>query len=182
MVICNILLICFDNVFILVERQIHNAISCILKRVIIMIKKTDKRINLYKLIFLTITPFLLVLCCFTLINSAEKKEKGTEEIKNNVFNLYDREMGRVDEKGTVFNIYGRELGSVDNDGIIKNVSGLGIGKVESDGSVLNQSGTRLGSVNEKGDILNVSDRKIGIVKDISDIKLTGGAARLIFLK
>ncbi|MGD9159399.1 MAG: hypothetical protein PVG39_13390 [Desulfobacteraceae bacterium] len=147
-----------------------------------MITKTDNPISMYKLIFLTITPFLLILCSLTLVCSAEKKEKDTGEIKNNVFSLYDREMGRVGEKGTVFNIYGRELGSVDENGIIKNVSGVEIGKVEPDGSILNQSGTRLGSVNEKGDILNVSDRKIGLVKDISDIKLTGGAARLIFLK
>ena len=147
-----------------------------------MIKKIKKQVSLYKLIVLAITPFIILLCSAAMLYSAEQKVEEPCEVENNIFNLYDREMGRVDEEGTVCNVHGSVLGSVDENGIIYNVSDMEIGKVEAGGSVLNQSGTRLGSVNEKGDILNVSDRKVGSVKDISNIKLTGGAARLIFLK
>ena len=147
-----------------------------------MSKKIDDPASLYRLISLTITSLLLILCCLTIAYSAEKTGTDSDKIKNNVFNLYDRELGSVDEEGVIFNINGRTLGSVDQDGIIYNVSDLEIGKVEPDGSILNQSGTRLGSVNEDGDIFNISNRKLGSVKNIKDIKLIGGAARLIFLK
>lgn len=136
----------------------------------------------YKLIFLIIISSLLFLCCFKPLYSAEQTGKDAEEIKNNVYNLYDREIGRVDKEGTVFSLYGRKIGSVDEKGIIRNISDMEIGKVESDGTVLNQSGTKLGSVNDKGEVFNISDRKVGSVKDISDIKLIGGAARLIIFR
>jgi len=147
-----------------------------------MVKKIEIQAVPKKLIFLTITSFLLMLCLVTMGYSAETKGSDTGEIKNNVFNRYDREMGRVDEKGIIYNLYGRQLGSVDKDGIIYNISDLKIGNVKPDGKIMNQSGTELGSVNDKGEIFNKSGIKMGFVKDIADIKFTGGAARLIFLK
>lgn len=147
-----------------------------------MIKRIVNPKGLYKLIFITTIPFIILVCGFSQLNAARQKGTEPEEIKNNIFNLYDREMGRVNKKGAVFNISQRKLGSVDKDGVIYNVSDLEIGKVEPDGSVLNQSGTKLGSVNKKGDVFNVSERKVGSVKGIEDIKLIGGAARLIFFK
>ena len=147
-----------------------------------MRKKISIPASPYKMVFLVLMCSFLLLCCFKSLYSAEKKGKDTDEIKNNIYNLYDREMGMIDEKGIIYNSYGNKLGSVDENGVIYNISDLEIGRVEPDGSVLNQSETRLGSVNGKGEIFNVSDKKVGIVKDISDIKLIGGAARLIFLK
>jgi hypothetical protein len=121
----------------------------------------------------------LLFCPSSIIFSAEKGA-DKEEMKNNVFNIYDTERGRVSKDGAVYNLHGRMLGSVDGEGIIYNISKIKIGRVEADGSILNQSDTKLGTVNEKGEIFNVSQRKIGQVKDINDIKLIGGAARLIF--
>ena len=146
-----------------------------------MLKKMINQRNIDKKVFWLIIPFLFVmLCCFTTAYSSENNSKETSEIKNNVFNRYESEIGRVDEKGIIYNTYGDILGSVNKEGVIFNVSDIEIGKVEPDGSVLNQSETRLGSVNDKGEIFNVSDIKIGSVKDVSDIKLIGGVARLIF--
>jgi len=147
-----------------------------------MNKKNNNTANRFKPGLLILVSSFLLLCLFTTTYSAEKNGKDAGEVKNNVFNLYDSELGRVDEKGTVYNKYGSILGSVDMDGIIYNVSNLEIGNIEPDGSILNQSGTMLGSVNEKGEVFNRSGMKVGVVKDISDIKLAGGAARLIFLK
>ena len=147
-----------------------------------MHKKINNLASPYKMVFLALMPFFLLLCCINSLYSAEKNGKDTGELKNNVFNNYESEIGRVDEKGIVYNKYGSMLGSVNEEGIIYNVSDLEIGKVEPDGSVLNQSETRLGSVNDKGEIFNVSETKMGIVKDISDIKYIGGAARLLFFK
>lgn len=143
-------------------------------------QKINNPARLCKLIFLILVSSLCLLCCFKSLYSAEKEGNSTGEIKNNVFNRYEKEIGRVDEKGAIYSKYGRALGSVDENGIIYNVSDIEIGRVQSDGNIFNQSETRLGRVNEKGEIFNVSDIKIGFVKDLSDIKLIGGAARLIF--
>ena len=147
-----------------------------------MVKKIDIQAGPHKLIFLAITSFILMLFLVATGYASETTGKNDGEIKNNVFNRYEREMGRVDEEGIIYNLYGRKLGSVDEDGIIYNISDLKIGNVEPDGKIMNQSGTELGSVNDKGEIFNKSGIKMGFVKDSADIKLTGGAARLIFLK
>jgi len=110
------------------------------------------------------------------------KDTVKDEKKNNVYNLYDMALGKVTEDGIIFNKFGRSIGSVDEKGIIYNISNITIGKVENDGTVLNQSGTMMGSVNEKGEIFSVSDRKMGSVKDVENIKLVGGAARLLLFK
>ncbi len=125
--------------------------------------------------------FILQSFSVSFLHAAEKRTTDKGE-KNNIFNLYDAERGRVSEEGTVYSQHGNLLGYVDKEGIIYNISKIKIGKVELDGSVLNQSDTKLGSVNEDGEIFNVSSRKIGQVKDIKDIKLIGGAARLVFFK
>lgn len=147
-----------------------------------MTEKTNNPVNPYKSIFLIIIMSVMALYSFSTAYSSEPEGKNSGEIKNNVYNLYNREMGRIDEFGNVYNAYGRKLGSVDPEGKIHNVSDLVIGEVKPGGSVLNQSGTVLGSVNDQGDIFNVSGRKLGSVKDVSNIQFIGGAARLIFLK
>ena len=147
-----------------------------------MMKKKDNSVSLNKLIFLTITPFIILLCSFTLLYSSEQKEKDPDEGKNNIFNLSDYEIGKVTEEGIIYNRSGVALGSVDEEGIIYNVSNIKIGKTEPDGNVFNQVGTKLAVVNEKGEIFNRNDYKVGYVKDISDIKITGAVARLIFFK
>ncbi|MBN1903929.1 MAG: hypothetical protein JW927_02420 [Deltaproteobacteria bacterium] len=129
--------------------------------------------------YIIIIFFILQFCFTPLIYSAEKKIDD-KEAKNNIFSIYDIELGRISEEGTVYSQHGNVLGSVDKEGIIYNISKIKIGKVEQDGSVLNQANTKLGTVNENGEIYNVSSRKIGQVKDIKDIKLIGGAARLVF--
>jgi hypothetical protein len=110
------------------------------------------------------------------------KDTQPAEPEGNIYNLYGRVMGSVDKEGNVTNAYGRTIGWVNSDGVIINVSKIFIGQVTADGHIQNQSGTVLGSVNSSGDILNVSARKVGEVKDIENIKLIGGAARLLFLK
>jgi len=147
-----------------------------------MIITNNNRLNLAKLVFLAVTPFLILLCSFNQLYSADRKEKDTGEEKNNVFTLYGLELGKVDEDGFVYNKFGTLLGNVDEEGIVYNISKVEIGKVKPDGSIMNQIGTRLGSVNEEGDIINISGRKIGSVKDVSNIFLVGGVARLIFFK
>jgi hypothetical protein len=156
-------------------------ITYILKKVVDMNNIDSKLSVIFKTGLRAVTLFLVILL-ITPSAPAEDRGEGKELKPNNVYNIHGSEMGRVDEEGGIFNRYGRPLGSVDSDGKILNVSSLEIGKVKPDGSVVNQSGTRLGSVNKKGEIFNVSNRKVGEVKDISDIKLAGGAARLIFLK
>ncbi len=108
-------------------------------------------------------------------------ETGPEGIKK-IFNRHGTEMGSIDEKGNVLNISGILMGSVDSEGNILNGNGVDVGKVTSEGNVMNQSGTVLGSVNGNGEIFNVSGSKMGEVKGETDIKRTGAAARLIFLK
>lgn len=116
------------------------------------------------------------------LSGSEIKDDTGDDSRGKIVNLYDAEMGHVDEKGLVSNKFGKNIGSVDTDGIIYNVNNIVIGKVGQDGTVFNQSGTKMGSVNEEGHIFNVSGRMVGSVKGIEDIKLTGGAGRLIFLK
>lgn len=129
-----------------------------------------------------IVSLLIIFLCGSLIAAASDKKEVKDEEKNNIYNIHDRDMGKVTEDRIIYNRFGRPIGSVDEDGIIYNVSRIVVGKVEENGNVKNQSGTKMGSVNDDGEIFNVSKRKLGIVKNISDIKLIGGAARLIFLK
>lgn len=145
-----------------------------------MSKPIDRQSTRCKPIYFVIFFFILQLCFVSALYAAEKKAIDEGEKKNNVFNLYDSERGRISEEGIIYSQHGNVLGSVDKEGIIYNISKIKIGKVEPDGSVLNQANTKLGTVNENGEIYNVSSRKIGQVKDIKDIKLIGGAARLIF--
>ena len=105
-----------------------------------------------------------------------------EEPRDNIINIHGSVVGSVDTKGNVTNKFGSVIGSVDGDGSIFNVSGIDIGKVTPDGKVMNQSGTVLGSVRNDGSVYNVSGRKVGQVKELEDIKIIGGAARLLFLK
>lgn len=147
-----------------------------------MKRKINNTGSIRKLILLTIAPFIILLCSFTLLYSSEQKETEQGEEKNNVFNLTDYEIGKVTEEGIVYNRYGTELGTVDEDGVIYNVSKIKIGKTEPDGNVFNQVGTKLAVVNEKGEISNRNGYKVGYVTNISNIKLIGGAARLIFFK
>ena len=147
-----------------------------------MMKIIKNPASLNKLFFLTITPFIILLCSFTLLYSSEQKEKDSDEGKNNIFNLSDYEIGKVTEEGIVYNRSGMVLGTVDEEGIIYNISKVKIGKTESDGNVFNQVGTKLAVVNGNGEIFNRNGYKVGYVKGISDIKLIGGVARLIFFK
>lgn len=128
-----------------------------------------------------IISLLLLFSCNPCMSAEVGKQKADDE-ENNIYNIHNTAMGKVTEDRIILNKFGRPIGSVDEEGIIHNVSNIIVGRVESNGSVRNQSGTILGSVNEKGEIFNISKRKLGIVQDISDIKLIGAAARLIFLK
>ena len=98
----------------------------------------------------------------------------------NVLNIYGKAIGSVNEEGTVTNLYGRSVGRINGKGYIFNVSKIVIGSVDDDGKVKNQAGTLLFSVDTEGNIYNVSGRKVGEVRDVKDLKLIGGAARLLF--
>ena len=145
-----------------------------------MMTANQKRVSFLMNCFGIITILLLFSCnpCI----SAEVGNRKADGEENNIYNIHNTDMGKVAEDRIIFNRHGRSIGSVDEEGVIYNVSKIVIGRVESNGSVRNQSGTILGSVNEKGEIFNISKRKLGVVKDISDIKLIGATARLIFLK
>jgi hypothetical protein len=147
-----------------------------------MSKRIKRQSIRCKPIYIVIIFFILQFCSISALYSTEQKATDEGEKKNNIFNAYDYELGRVDKEGIIYNQNGSILGSVDGEGIIYNVSKIRIGKVEPDGSILNQVDTKLGSVNDKGEIFNISQVKRGYVKDIKDIKLIGGAARLILLK
>jgi hypothetical protein len=134
-----------------------------------------------KPIYVFIIIFILQFCYVPALYSEEEKIKD-DETKNNIFNLYDSELGRVSKEGIIYNQHGRKLGSVDDEGNIYNISKINIGKVDKDGTVFNQSDTKLGSVNENGEIFNRGASRVGQVKDLKDIKLIGGAARLIFFR
>jgi hypothetical protein len=147
-----------------------------------MSKPAEKQSIRCKSIYMVIIFFIIQFCSVPALYSAEKKATDEGEKINNVFNAYDHELGKVDKEGIIYNKRGSVLGSVDEEGKIYNISKIRIGKVEPDGSILNQVDTKLGSVNEKGEVFNINATKRGYVKDIKDIKLIGGAARLIILK
>jgi hypothetical protein len=142
--------------------------------------------NQKKIIFIKLCTgilFFAITAMFSLSVSADTAgEKETNKDKNNVYNLYDAELGKVMDDGSIYNKYGTSLGYVDEKGIIQNAHKVVIGKVEDEGTVRNQAGTKLGTVNIKGEIFSVSDRKMGSVKGVDDIKLIGGAARLLLFK
>ena len=140
----------------------------------------QKRIPLLINCFIIVS--LILIFSYNLCISAEVGKGKTDDEENYIYNIHNTVMGRVSEDLIIFNKFERSIGRVDEEGNIYNVSDIVVGRVESNGNVKNQSGTKLGSVNEKGEIFNISKRKMGIVKGISDIKLIGAAARLIFLK
>jgi hypothetical protein len=146
-----------------------------------MMAINQKRISFIKNHIWRISLFIVFLCSpyvFAEVDSSKTKD----EDKNNVYNLYDADLGKIEDDGTIYNKYGTLLGSVDDKGIIHNSHNVMIGEVKDDGTVVNQSGTKIGLVNMKGEVFNVSDRKVGSVKGVDDIKLIGGAARLLILK